>query len=738
MVFAQREQGCLMAAADFEDDKEQASKDLENEGLLKRLKSQFRTDARHSAEWRKEARNYYGFIAGDQWTAAEKAQLGEQLRPVVVFNRSLSIIKSIAGSEINGRQEIKYLPTENQDTKVSEFLSAAGKFLANQAEAEDEESDAFQDALISGMGWTESRLDHESNPDGDYAEDRMDPLEMYWDASAKKKNLRDARRVWHKREIPLLEARNMFPDVDDSDLDATWAKFSEIEAPEKTVEEKRFRDENVDDYDDRKTVTIVKCQYFDKEPYWLLADPVSGERVEMDEKDYKVATQRMKKLGVTVKAVKMNRRVYRQCFLGNVILEQGDAPCKDHFSFQCITGERDRNNGTWFGLVKVIFDPQKWANKWLSQTLHILNTTANGGILAEKSAFENQRDAEDTYAKPDAITWVNPGTLSGASPKIIPKPGASFPAGYIQLMEFAISSIRDVSGINLELLGMRDANQPGILEAQRKQAAMTILATMFDSLRRYRKAVGAIRLYFIQNYLSDGRLIRIVGDDGAQVLPLVKDQTVGEYDVIVDDSPSSPNQKEANWGIISMMLPAFKDKLEQYPELAIAVLENSPLPSAFVDSVRKAVEKPNPQAEKQQQLAEAAAVTEIDKTKSEAEKNRAQAMQAGATAEGTVVETEQQKMLTSVGMGLINGAEQRKSMPMALDQPDNGKQEQMMSMMMQVVQGNMQAMARSAASMEKMAAAIEQSAAISAAPKRVLKDDMGQVIGVAPDPSMMQ
>ena len=61
-----------------------------------------------------------------------------------------------------------------------------------------------------------------------------------------------------------------------------------------------------------------------------------------------------------------------------------------------------------------------------------------------------------------------------------------------------------------------------------------------------------------------------------------------------------------------------------------------------------------------------------------------------------------------------------------------------MSMMMQVVQGNMQAMARSAASMEKMAAAIEQSAAISAAPKRVLKDDMGQVIGVAPDPSMMQ
>ncbi len=76
-------------------------------------------------------------------------------------------------------------------------------------------------------------------------------------------------------------------------------------------------------------------------------------------------------------------------------------------------------------------------------------------------------------------------------------------------MEFAISSIRDVSGVNVEILGMQTAaSQAASLDLQRKQSAMTILQPLFDSLRRYRKEQGRLLLYLIENYLSDGRLIR--------------------------------------------------------------------------------------------------------------------------------------------------------------------------------------------------------------------------------------
>ena len=90
------------------------------------------------------------------------------------------------------------------------------------------------------------------------------------------------------------------------------------------------------------------------------------------------------------------------------------------YSWACITGELDRNKGHWFGLIKTMRDPQMWANKWLSQTLHILNTTAKGGIVAEEDAFADITEAEEKWARPDTIVWATTGAVSRR--KIMPNP----------------------------------------------------------------------------------------------------------------------------------------------------------------------------------------------------------------------------------------------------------------------------------------------------------------------------
>lgn len=629
-----------MLAAGVVDEKSLPPSYLEEEALYRTLRGWFEIDAAHSTTWRRQAREDFDFVASEQWDETTRRELEAQQRPVITFNRVIAVIKAVAGIEINGRHETIFIPrgTDAGDVKVNEFLTEASQWMSDGCDAEDEQSEAFQDALVCGIGCTESCLDYETEPDGKYVEVKVDPLEMYWDRDARSKNIIDARRVWRVRCMQLEDARSFVEslgvDVPDSELSATWASFSgqDSDLP-RPIEDRRLREENVSlPYDPRAQVYIVQCQWWERQRYWRVADFNSPQTQNLTDEEFQTFKKRAAVLGIDVIAVPMTRRVYKQAFLGKTMLGPvRPAPAIDRFSFTFITGEKNRNKGTWFGLVRLMRDPQMWANKWLSQTLHILNTTAKGGIIAEEDAFADQRQAEASYAQPDAITWAAKDAI--AKNKIMQKPGVGIPTAYVNLLEFAITSIRDVTGINMELLGMRDAQQPGILEAQRKQAALTILATIFDSLRRFRKEIGRIRLTYIQNYLSDGRLIRITGPDGEgyQLVPLIRDKTLGQYDVIVDDAPTSPNQKDQTWGMLMQLMPVFKGMMT--PEAAITMLEYSPLPSKVVQAFKQLMQKPNPMQEQQGQIMLAHAQGEVQKLQSEAANNAASIDLKNAQAE---------------------------------------------------------------------------------------------------------
>src|SRR5262249_2067177 len=130
--------------------------------------------------------------------------------------------------EVANRHETEFVPRTQGDVKANELLTSAAKWFRQQCDAEDEESDAFRDTVVCGMGWTETRLDYEDNPKGEPKVDRIDPLQMVRDSSAKKRNLRDMRRVFHiRRDVPLDEARALCPGdakrpFSDADYNASW------------------------------------------------------------------------------------------------------------------------------------------------------------------------------------------------------------------------------------------------------------------------------------------------------------------------------------------------------------------------------------------------------------------------------------------------------------------------------------------------------------------------------------
>lgn len=582
---------------------------------FEQFKKWVQQDWKAQREFREDAEEEYAFIDGHQWSEQEKADLQENQRIPIVFNRVAPIIASVSGSEINNRTEVRYIPREIGDAKPNEVLTAGAEWFRDQGQAEDEESQSFYDMLVCGLGWTETGLDFEDDPEGAPMTDRIDPLEMGFDCHAHRKGLTDASRVFRVHKMTLDEAKEKFPDKPESDLDADWLDKTPDPTTEWNVVGDEYKDGEGDSEQPKDTVTIVQLQYRKRERLVEYMDPFTGERDEMSEAKFNNIPEEQRAF---IQHRKFGKLVWRQVFLGKDVLKRNQ-PDPEAPTFQAMTGHWDRKDKRFYGLLRSMKDPQKFANKWLSQTLHIINTNAKGGVTAETGAVDDPREFEDSWAAADAVTWVKPGMME----KIKEKPSAQMPAALMSLTEFAISSIRDVSGVSLELMGMREANQPGVLEYQRRQSAMTTLAGFFDSLRFYRKRQGEVILHFLRNYIAPtGRLVRIVKKDQVQYIPLAVADDTRSYDVIVDDAPSAPNEKEKAWSVIQAMMPILQNADLSMDDWA-DILEYSPLPSSFADKVRekaKEQEQKGPPPEQQQMMA-----IEMQKGQSEIAENMANA-----------------------------------------------------------------------------------------------------------------
>lgn len=590
-------------------------------------------------KWRRRARECFDMYAGNQWPDEALEQFDFDGRTAIAINKVMPMVNALAGAEVQNRQEVRFTPREAGDVKANELLGAAVQWNRDDQDFSDEESQAFIDMLICGFGATNTRMNYDEDPEGVAVEDRVDPLELWIDPAAKKRNFRDRRFLRWDQDYDLEDAKFEFPELFALGV---YGANEDGEGPASNNEPGDAYDSAGDEFDEDADdefsppdgmVRVLEYQWFERERYYRAVDPTNGQMIDVTVEDWK----RLRGAGIRLRGVALTRKVYWRAHRAGECAHAERLEEKE-FTLKFMAARLKRNQRIPFGIVEPMIDPQRWFNKFLVQLDRIIASNAKGGIMANSGAVDDPEDFEERWAKDDSVHWFADGVDLNTAVK--PKPVPGYPQGVDRLLQFSGGVMPEVAGVNKETLGQQDRDQAGILEFERKKASFGVNADLFDALKAFRKDQGRFHLKLVLKYMSDGRLIRIGGGEKeryAPLLPQVRDPETARFDIVVDEAPSSPNQRERVAQTLIQLGP-FIEKLMKMglpPPVMIEVLESLPIPSSLVEKLRAHANKPPDQQQQMlkqlaQQLQMQTAQAELAKLQGEAAKANAGAQVAGA------------------------------------------------------------------------------------------------------------
>jgi hypothetical protein len=571
---------------------------LEDDEFQRQVMERMRLDEQNLSDWRIQAQEAFSMKAGDQWDAEDKAKLMEEERPAVSFNRIESAIDVVVGLDINNRQDLLPIPRDSGSREINEVLAGALSYIRDECGAGAEESEVLSDCLTCGIGALSIWIDDLSEDDATVMIEHVDINEVSWDSDACRRNLYDARYVSRTKFLPAETIKVMWPETDGKIFTSDIGPFNDDVQIDDSLSV-LFNDRNPNViHHPAKRYSGLGTSHFNNpssgipvtEFYWREIENV----YQISSDDQSVITLTEEQFNEYKEENDISNEIYRkthksfywQAFLVNgQVVERKKSFLQTGFPILFATGKRDRVNRSWYGLTKNMTDPQRWANRFFSLIIDIIARNTKGGAFVEQDALLDVRKAEEDWSKTAPLIMLKRGGLRG----IRDRQSVSYPAGIERMMQFAMESVRDISGINQEVLGMADRRQAGVVEVERKRSVLGILAKYFDNMRALRQKEGKALIELIPKYLPPDKLIRIDNENQYRfeaIQDLMDGDNSTKYDVIVDEAPSSASVRERAWFSIQQVLPLLlKSGIPIPPE----IIDYMPIPKSLADTWKRVI-----------------------------------------------------------------------------------------------------------------------------------------------------
>jgi hypothetical protein len=589
---------------------------------LMRLKRYFTEHEQLTYEARRNSLTAIDYYDTDQYTREELARLRERGQPAIVINRIKPAINGIIGVTEKGRSDPKAWPRNPQDVDASDVATDVLRYIADFNRFKRTKQDVFRDMLVPGTGAALIGVDD----DHQVTITQIRWEEFFYDPRARRQDFKDARYLGIAKWMYADDVAGMYP-----------AMAAQIEASVQAA---------------GGAGMMIPDESFQDRP--LQGPGTGGAWVD----------PRLRRLLVVEMYWREAGSWSRSVFTGTNVLEHGPSPYNDHKGrpdcpIEAMSAYVRRDNGR-YGAAWDMIGPQDEVNKRRSKSLHLLSVArveAKDPQAINVDADVVRREA----ARPDGVLPLGWGI----------SPNAAEFQGNMELMAEAKSEIERM-GPNPAILGRNEQDASGRALLARQQSGLVELANLYGALedfelRVYRQCWGRAKQFW-----RAPQFIRVTDDENSPKfvglnMPIAHPATgevlgyknaVAEMDVDIEiDAQQDVGnlQAEAFSEILDLvkLSPVYQQQVSLKQLILLSPIQHK---RSVIDTIDEASQAQQAAEAQKQQLGQAHAVAQIEKTKSETQRNTAEgtAKMLNALSEAHAVHAEHAAAGFEAGVGQAN------------------------------------------------------------------------------------
>ena len=452
------------------------------------------------ADW--DQRTYLGDV--DVWNTLFPTGAHTRRR-MFNFNLVHASIMMASGHQRRNRKSTICIPVKSPVQKTADQFTKC-LFHVHGNGGYEIYSDAFeQGSLVKGFGLVSIFPDFSTDPVSPDIKTRyVDFNSVLIDPYFRQKDLSDCRYIWTRQYFDKEEAMLLYPE--------------HAEAIEETPYGGAPKDDKFYYMPENYGLNVNKLIAFDE--YWYLSqreatyaiDTLTQEtkEIEGDEEDIRVV---MMELGDKIRIVKKPKQTVRRTILiNNRVLVDEERPYGiDRYPYVGWYGNFNPDSpyfGYKFkGIVRDMRDAQFLYNYRKVTDLDILSSQQQG-LKVKKGALLTPDDSLNR-GNGRVLVINDKMDMNDVQPMEIIPPSPVM----LQMEDMLKSVMREISGINEELLGSAVDDKAGVLSMLRQGAGLTTLQKYYDQADESQRRCGDIIIEMIQHFWSYGKIKQVIGEE---------------------------------------------------------------------------------------------------------------------------------------------------------------------------------------------------------------------------------